>query len=138
MNSSNKICEADRVQQVQSQGDGKVQASLAAQNRQPSVFVPFTKQPRPEAEQKQNVHEENSQVSRNNGLVEFPSDGWRPSGRMRGSLQGQAYSEAYRQFIGQATQPVQAPELPSRLMATLSVAKSQSPTIKASAQTKTQ
>lgn len=137
-NSSNNICEADRVQQVQLQRDGKVQASLAAQNRQPSVFVPFTKQPRPEGEQKQNMHEEKNQVSCNNGLEELPSEGWRPSGRMRGSLQGQAYSEAYRQFIWQPTQPIQAPELPSRLMATLSVAKSQSPIIKASTQTKTQ
>lgn len=136
--SSNNICEAVRVQQVQLQRDGKVQDSLAAQDRQPSVFVPCTRHPRPEGERKQNMHEKKNQISLNDGLVELPSEGWRPSGRMRGSLQGQAYSEAYRQFIKQPTQHVRTSELPPRLMATLSVAKSQSPNIKASSQTKTQ
>ncbi|KAK1364297.1 Zinc finger, MIZ-type, E3 SUMO protein ligase [Heracleum sosnowskyi] len=137
-NSGNNNREAICVQQVQLQRDGKVQASLAAQNRQPAVSVPYTKQPRPEGEQKQNMHVKKNQVSHNDGLVELPSEGWRPSGRMRGSLQGQAYSEAYRQFIKQPTQAVRASELPSGLMATLSVAKSQSPIIKASGQTQTQ
>lgn len=136
-NSSNNNREAC-VQQVEFQKDHEIQVSLTAENRQPSVLVPCTKQPRPEGEQKQNMHEEKNQVSRIDGLVELPSEGWKPSGRMRGSLQGQAYSEAYSQFIKQPTQPVRASELPSRLMATLSVAKSQSPDIKASAQTKTQ
>lgn len=136
-NSSNNICEA-RVQQVQFQRDHKIQASLTAENRQSSVLVPCAKQPRPEGQQKQNMHEEKNQGSRNDELVELPSGGWKPSGRMRGSLQGQAYSEAYRQFIMQPTQPVRTSELPSRLMETLSVAKSQSPNIKASAETETQ
>jgi hypothetical protein len=30
---------------------------------------------------------------------------WRPTGRMRGSLSGQAYSEAFNQFIASPTQP---------------------------------
>ncbi|KAL1822856.1 hypothetical protein ACET3Z_009634 [Daucus carota] len=97
-------CEAVRVQQVHSQKDGELQASLTAHNRQPSVLFPCTKQPRPEGEQKQNMHREKNQVSHQGGLVEFPSEGQRPSGRMRGSLQGQAYAEAYRQFIKQPTQ----------------------------------
>lgn len=32
---------------------------------------------------------------------------WRPTGRMRGSLSGQAYSAALNHFINQPTQPVQ-------------------------------
>ncbi|XP_074382159.1 E4 SUMO-protein ligase PIAL2-like isoform X2 [Apium graveolens] len=133
----NSNCEAARVQQVQLQRDGKVQASLAAKNR-PSVFVPCTKRPRPEGEQEQNMNEKKNHVSHNDGLVELPSEGWRPSGRMRGSLQGQAYIEAYRQFIEQPTQSVRASELPPKLVETLTVAKSHTPNIKASPQTKIQ
>ncbi|XP_017216773.1 E4 SUMO-protein ligase PIAL2 isoform X2 [Daucus carota subsp. sativus] len=133
-NSSNNVCEAVHVQQVHSQRDDEIQASLNTHNRQPSVLDTCSKQSRPESEQKQNMHREKNQVSHEGGLVELPSEGWRPSGRMRGSLQGQAYAEAYRRFIKQPTQPVGASELPSRLMATLSVAKSQRPNIKASAQ----
>lgn len=133
-NSSNNVCEAVHVQQVHSQRDDEIQASLNTHNRQPSVLVTCSKQSRPESEQKQNMHREKNQVFHEGGLVELPSEGWRPSGRMRGSLQGQAYAEAYRRFIKQPTQPVGASELPSRLMATLSVAKSQRPNIKASAQ----
>lgn len=138
MKSGNSICEAVQAQQVQLQRDGKAQTSVAAKNRQTSVLVQCTKRPRPEGELKQNMNEKKNYVSHSDGLVELPSDGWRPSGRMRGSLQGQAYSEAYHQFIKQPTQPVRASELPPRLVETLSVAKSQSPNIKASVQTKTQ
>ncbi|KAJ4951237.1 hypothetical protein NE237_028069 [Protea cynaroides] len=45
-------------------------------------------------------------VSRTDELVELPSaQNWRPSGRMRGSLTGQAYSAALGQFMGQSTPP---------------------------------
>ncbi|KAL4570735.1 hypothetical protein LXL04_026396 [Taraxacum kok-saghyz] len=37
---------------------------------------------------------------------------WRPSGRMRGSLSGRAYSDALNQFIIQPNQPVQAARPP--------------------------
>lgn len=36
-----------------------------------------------------------------------PEQNWRPSGRMRGSLTGQAYTDAFRQFITQSNQSAQ-------------------------------
>ncbi|XP_057980866.1 E4 SUMO-protein ligase PIAL2-like isoform X2 [Malania oleifera] len=43
---------------------------------------------------------------------------WRPSGRMRGSLVGEAYSAALSKFMPQSTQPARASELPSHLPST--------------------
>lgn len=45
------------------------------------------------------------------------SQGWRPSGRMRGSLQGQAYSDALNEFI---IQPARASEQSRRFMSSSS------------------
>ncbi|KAF5935316.1 hypothetical protein HYC85_026445 [Camellia sinensis] len=48
-------------------------------------------------------------ATRTDGLADLPSEqNWRPTGRMRGSLSGRAYSDALNQFIIQPTQPVQA------------------------------
>lgn len=48
-------------------------------------------------------------VPRFDGSVNVPSEqDWRPTGRMRGSLSGVAYSTAWNQFITQPSQPVQA------------------------------
>ncbi|KAK9067963.1 hypothetical protein SSX86_012074 [Deinandra increscens subsp. villosa] len=47
------------------------------------------------------------------GSANAPADqNWRPTGRMRGSLSGQAYSEAFNQSILPPTQPVQAASPP--------------------------
>lgn len=47
-------------------------------------------------------------VTRPEGIVNTSTDqDWRPTGRMRGSLSGKAYSEALNQYIIQPTQPVQ-------------------------------
>ncbi|KAA8522457.1 hypothetical protein F0562_013182 [Nyssa sinensis] len=55
-------------------------------------------------------------VTRANGLVDLPAEqNWQPTGRMRGSLSGQAYSAALSQFIIQPTQPVQAARPPSNV-----------------------
>ncbi|KAF9612756.1 hypothetical protein IFM89_003766 [Coptis chinensis] len=52
-------------------------------------------------------------VARSNILNELPSDqNWRPAGRMRGVLSGQAYSAALSQYMVQPTQSVQAPSPP--------------------------
>lgn len=49
-------------------------------------------------------------VSRTENLIDLQSEqNWRPAGRMRGSLTGQAYSAALSQVFGNATQPSQAP-----------------------------
>ena len=49
--------------------------------------------------------------SRVDGLVDLPSEqNWRPTGRMRGSLSGPAYSSARNQFMIQPTQPTQPPQ----------------------------
>lgn len=48
------------------------------------------------------------------GSGNAPADqNWRPSGRMRGSLSGQAYSDAFNQFVFQPTQPIQAASPPA-------------------------
>ncbi|KAA8520878.1 hypothetical protein F0562_011551 [Nyssa sinensis] len=53
-------------------------------------------------------------VTRADSLVDLPAEqNWRPTGRMRGSLSGRAYSAALSQFIIQPTQPVQAARPPS-------------------------
>uniref|UniRef100_A0A5B7AMW3 Putative E3 SUMO-protein ligase pli1 n=1 Tax=Davidia involucrata TaxID=16924 RepID=A0A5B7AMW3_DAVIN len=55
-------------------------------------------------------------VTRADGLVDLQADqNWRPTGRMRGSLSGRAYSAALNQFIIQPTQPVQAARPPSNM-----------------------
>ncbi|XP_059634273.1 E4 SUMO-protein ligase PIAL2-like isoform X2 [Cornus florida] len=60
-------------------------------------------------EQQENVGGATQQISRSDGLAALASEqNWRPSGRMRGSLTGEAYSAAFRQFIFQPTQPAQA------------------------------
>ncbi|PSS11366.1 E4 SUMO-protein like [Actinidia chinensis var. chinensis] len=47
------------------------------------------------------------------GLEDLPGEqNWRPTGRMRGSLSGRAYSDALNQFIIQPTQPAQAARPP--------------------------
>lgn len=48
-------------------------------------------------------------VTRPEDLIELSAaqQEWRPTGRMRGSLSGQAYSAALNHFINQPTQPVQ-------------------------------
>ncbi|KAL7596544.1 hypothetical protein Lser_V15G30343 [Lactuca serriola] len=45
-------------------------------------------------------------------LHDHGDQNWRPSGRMRGSLSGQAYSEALNQYVYHPTQPVQATRPP--------------------------
>ncbi|KAI3689805.1 hypothetical protein L2E82_47775 [Cichorium intybus] len=47
-------------------------------------------------------------------MLEVPptDQNWRPSGRMRGSLSGQAYADAINQFMYYPTQPVQATRPP--------------------------
>lgn len=52
-------------------------------------------------------------VSGSESLADLPSEqNWRPTGRMRGSLSGQAYSAALNQFMSQPTQTAQAPRPP--------------------------
>ncbi|KAF9606250.1 hypothetical protein IFM89_024071 [Coptis chinensis] len=52
-------------------------------------------------------------VARSNVLNELPSgQNWRPAGRMRGALSGQAYSAALNQYMVQPTQSVQATSPP--------------------------
>lgn len=47
-------------------------------------------------------------VTRPEGVVNSSTEqDWRPTGRMRGSLSGRAYSDALNQYIIQPTQPVQ-------------------------------
>lgn len=47
-------------------------------------------------------------VTRPEGIANTSTEqDWRPTGRMRGSLSGKAYSEALNQYIIQPTQPVQ-------------------------------
>ncbi|GAB4834480.1 hypothetical protein Ancab_032736 [Ancistrocladus abbreviatus] len=55
-------------------------------------------------------------VSRAEQLIDLQSEqNWRPTGRMRGSLSGQAYSAALSQFIIRPTEPGQTPRPPSNL-----------------------
>ncbi|KAM7525808.1 hypothetical protein LguiA_015710 [Lonicera macranthoides] len=56
-------------------------------------------------------------VTRADGPIDLTAEqNWRPTGRMRGSLSGRAYSDALNQFIIHPTQPVQ-PARPSPNMA---------------------
>ncbi|XP_057997468.1 E4 SUMO-protein ligase PIAL1 isoform X2 [Hevea brasiliensis] len=43
------------------------------------------------------------------------TENWRPTGRMRGSLKGQAYAAALEQFMTRPTQPAQSSQNPSKL-----------------------
>ncbi|KAL9276056.1 E4 SUMO-protein ligase PIAL2-like protein [Drosera capensis] len=55
-------------------------------------------------------------VTRNENLIDIQSEqGWRPPGRMRGSLIGRPYSEALSQFMIQPTEEPQASAPPSNL-----------------------
>lgn len=54
--------------------------------------------------------EQGSNMSNNSNNEE---NNWRPTSRMRGALQGQAYSAALHQFIFQPAQPVQATRPPT-------------------------
>jgi len=57
-------------------------------------------------------------VSRTENLIDLQSEqNWRPAGRMRGALAGEAYATALRQHMAQATQPAQAPNIISQHMA---------------------
>ncbi|XP_021757564.1 E4 SUMO-protein ligase PIAL2-like isoform X2 [Chenopodium quinoa] len=52
-------------------------------------------------------------VTRPENLIDFQSEqNWRPSGRMRGALTGEAYSHALSQYMGQATQVTQPAQTP--------------------------
>nr|XP_027083925.1 uncharacterized protein LOC113706244 [Coffea arabica] len=65
-------------------------------------------------------------VPRSDVSVNSPADqDWRPSGRMRGSLSGRAYSEAMNQYIIQPTQQAQAARPPSNVTANPSNASAQ-------------
>lgn len=56
-------------------------------------------------------------ITRVDGSIDLTAEqNWRPTGRMRGSLSGRAYSDALNQFIIHPTQPVQ-PARPSPNMA---------------------
>ncbi|XP_021866901.1 E4 SUMO-protein ligase PIAL2 isoform X2 [Spinacia oleracea] len=49
-------------------------------------------------------------VTRPENLIDLQSENnWRPTGRMRGALTGEAYSHALSQYMGQAAQPSQTP-----------------------------
>ncbi|GAB4857437.1 hypothetical protein Ancab_015346 [Ancistrocladus abbreviatus] len=55
-------------------------------------------------------------VSRAEQLIDLQSEqNWRPTGRMRGSLSGRAYSAALSQLMIQPTEPAQTPKPPSNL-----------------------
>lgn len=65
-------------------------------------------------------------VPRSDVSVNSPTDqDWRPSGRMRGSLSGRAYSEAMSQYIIQPTQQGQAARPPPNVTANPSNASAQ-------------
>lgn len=69
-------------------------------------------------------------VSGADGLVDLSSEqNWRPTGRMRGSLSGRAYSAAFNQFIIAPTQPTQAARPPPNLTSPLPVVPSQPQTL---------
>ncbi|XP_048422587.1 E4 SUMO-protein ligase PIAL2-like [Pyrus x bretschneideri] len=64
-------------------------------------------------EQSRNVVETVQAVSGADGSPDLSSgENWRPTGRMRGSLSGRAYSAALNQFIIQPTQPTPAASRP--------------------------
>lgn len=131
-NSSINVHRSVCVQPVQFQRDGGTQAlGTSPQVPRISNTQPLAAAPLPAfntnstyslsmvTERRQNMDGEMHPISREDGLMALASEGWRPSGRMRGSLQGQAYSEAFNQFISQPAQPARASVPPSRLMPTL-------------------
>ncbi|KAJ6347388.1 hypothetical protein OIU76_003963 [Salix suchowensis] len=64
----------------------------------------------PTTEQRGNVGGALPAVSGMEGLVDLASEqNWRPTGRMRGSLSGRAYSAALKEFMIQPTQQTQTP-----------------------------
>ncbi|KAK4601467.1 hypothetical protein RGQ29_010860 [Quercus rubra] len=64
-------------------------------------------------EQRGNMGGMSQAVPRADGLLDSTSEqNWRPSGRMRGSLSGRAYSEALSQFMIQPTQTAQTARPP--------------------------
>ncbi|CAB4310411.1 unnamed protein product [Prunus armeniaca] len=69
-------------------------------------------------------------VSGADGSVDLSSEqNWRPTGRMRGSLSGRAYSAAFNQFIIAPTQPTQAARPPPNLTSPPPVVPSQPQTL---------
>lgn len=67
-------------------------------------------------EQRGNMGGMSQAVPRADGLLDSTSEqNWRPSGRMRGSLSGRAYSEALSQFMIQPTQTAQTARPPPNL-----------------------
>ncbi|XP_021820818.1 E4 SUMO-protein ligase PIAL2 isoform X1 [Prunus avium] len=69
-------------------------------------------------------------VSGADGSVDLSSEqNWRPTGRMRGSLSGRAYSAAFNQFIIAPTQPTQAARPPPNLTSPPPVVLSQPQTL---------
>ncbi|KAM4123301.1 hypothetical protein ACB094_01G149300 [Castanea mollissima] len=67
-------------------------------------------------EQRGNMGGISQAVPRADGLLDSTSEqNWRPSGRMRGSLSGRAYSEALSQFMIQPTQTAQTARPPPNL-----------------------
>lgn len=69
-------------------------------------------------------------VSGADGSVDLSSEqNWRPTGRMRGSLSGRAYSAAFHQFIIAPTQPTQAARPPPNLTSPPPVVPSQPETL---------
>ncbi|XP_034709516.1 E4 SUMO-protein ligase PIAL2-like isoform X1 [Vitis riparia] len=71
-------------------------------------------------EQRRNILGTAWSTPRPDASAALPTDeNWRPSGRMRGSLTGEAYSAALSQFMLQPTQPTQAPLPPTSLPSNL-------------------
>ncbi|KAE8055411.1 hypothetical protein FH972_012251 [Carpinus fangiana] len=73
-------------------------------------------------EQRGNMGGTSQAVPSTDGLLDSTSEqSWRPSGRMRGSLSGQAYSAALSQFMIQPTQTAQTARPPTNLAPVSSV-----------------
>ncbi|KAF8379601.1 hypothetical protein HHK36_029042 [Tetracentron sinense] len=71
-------------------------------------------------EQRVNMRAMVQPASGADSLMELPLEqNWRPTGRMRGSLTGRAYSDALSQFITQPIHPPQAARPPSNLTSPL-------------------
>ncbi|KAG6781119.1 hypothetical protein POTOM_014004 [Populus tomentosa] len=70
----------------------------------------------PATEQRGNAGGALPAVSGTEGLVDLASEqNWRPTGRMRGSLSGRAYSAALKEFMVQPAQQTQTPRPPPNL-----------------------
>ncbi|CAK9141950.1 unnamed protein product [Ilex paraguariensis] len=72
----------------------------------PSLVQSSAHFPRPEPNQ--GVAEQRESTGAVQPVDSPPEQNWRPTGRMRGSLSGRAYSDAVSQYIIRPTQPVQA------------------------------